>query len=76
MQAEGFIVITRVLFLRCEPSLYFAYRVSSMIGYAPNLLLCIAEEIIQFIETGSSTEQICKVRKGNKERNINIKERK
>jgi hypothetical protein len=47
-----------------------------MIGYAPNLLLGIAEEIIQFIETGSPTEQICKVRKGNKERNINIKERK
>lgn len=76
MQAEGFIVITRVLFQRCEPSLYFAYRVSSVIGYTPSLLLRTVEENIQLIGTGSSAEQICKIRKGNKERNMNIKERK
>jgi len=53
MQAECFIVITREFLLRCEPLLYFAYRVISVIGYNPNLLLRTFEEIMQLIGTGS-----------------------
>jgi hypothetical protein len=47
-----------------------------VIGYTPSLLLRTVEENIQLIGTGSSAEQICKIRKGNKKRNMNIKERK
>jgi hypothetical protein len=47
-----------------------------MMGSTTGLLLGTVEENIQLIGTGSSAEQIRKRRKGNKERNINIKERK
>jgi hypothetical protein len=48
-----------------------------MIGYTPSLLLGAVEGNIQLIGTGISAEEICKRRKGNKgnkERNVNIKE--
>lgn len=51
--------------------------VSFMIGYTPSLLLGTVEENIQLIGIGSSAEEMCKRRrgnKGNKERNMSIKE--
>jgi hypothetical protein len=48
-----------------------------MIGYTPSLLLGTVEENIQLIGIGSSAEEMCKRRrgnKGNKERNMSIKE--
>jgi len=63
----------RVFTVFCLPRCIIC--VSFMIGCAPNLLLGTVEENIH-LGTGSSAEQICKRRKGDREWNINIKERK
>ena len=62
----------RVFTVFCLPRRFIC--VSFMIGYAPNLLLGTVEENIQLIGTGSSAEQICKRREGDRELNMNIKD--